>query len=156
MTPLCKVSVFLLTMLVSFSVLVCCYSTVYAQDTRLDLDFKKRKLTARIKNTPLKAVLKEIKEEKDIWFDAGYMRDKSLLNKDVSVRFSDVNIDEGLDRILSGINHSLLFRGNKVVGVMLLGKPSTKTYRRRRTTRRRPVRRRSTGRRSARRVSRRP
>lgn len=136
MTVMHKVCRLFLTLLVAIFLLLSLYSTVCPQDTKLYLDFKKQRLSASIKNTPLKAVLDEIKDEKNIWFETGFMRDSSLLDDDISVQFRNLRVQNGLERILSGINHSLIFKGNNVVGVMLFGKPGKRTYRGRRTIRR--------------------
>jgi len=140
-TIIYKISKLLLALTVAILVLLFLYSTVSSQESRLQLNMEKQKLSANIKNTPLKDVIKEIKDEKHIWFDTGFMRDKSLLDNDISVNFWNVSIQEGLDRILSGINYSLFFNGNTIVGVMLLGTPDKRYYRGRNTTRRMPVRR---------------
>lgn len=118
-------------------------SPVSPQERRFYLTFKQGRLSANIKNTPLKAVLDRIKQQRKIYFDTGFMRDPSLLDNDVSLQFRNLPVQNGLGRILSGINHSLILKGDRVVGVMLLGKPGKRTYRpARRTVRRRPSRRR--------------
>lgn len=135
------VSKLLVILSVAIIVLLSLDSTVFAKDSRLYLDINNQTFSADIKNAPLKDVIKEIKGEKDIWFNTGFMRDKSLLDSDISMRFGNVDIQEGLDRILSGINYSLFFKGNKVVGVMLLGSPDKRSYRATGAARRSTVRR---------------
>ncbi|MBN1840757.1 MAG: hypothetical protein JW883_00540 [Deltaproteobacteria bacterium] len=144
-----KRSKLLLASLAASFLIFSIYATAYPQQRRLYLNFKKQRLSANIKNTPLGAVLDKIKDKKDIWFETGFMRDSSLLDNDISVQFRNLPIQDGLERILSGINHSLMFKGNSVVGVMLLGRPGKRTYRGRgqttrprRTTRGRASRRR--------------
>lgn len=133
-----KMSKLILLSLVEFLFLC---GVVSAEEKRLYLAFDQGRVTANIKNTPLKAVLNRIKEQRSIYFDTGFMRDPSLLDNDVSVQFTNLPIRNGLERILSGINHSLIFEGNSVEGVMLLGKPGKRTYRPlRRTVRRRTPR----------------
>lgn len=129
------------TLAVAIWVLLFLCPTVFCKDSRLYLNIKKQTLSANIKNTALRDVIKEIEAEKKIWFNTGFMRDKSLLDDDISMKFGNVSIQEGLDRILSGINYSLFFKGNKVVGVMLLGRPAKRAYRGRSATRRIPARR---------------
>ena len=140
-------SKFILVILLSLMELLFLCSVVSAQEERLYLAFDQGRLTANIKNTPLKAVLNRIKEQRSIYFDKGFMRNPSLLDNDVSVQFTNLPIRNGLERILSGINHSLIFKGNRVEGVMLLGKPGKRIYRpTRRTFQRRTPRRTSRGR----------
>jgi hypothetical protein len=137
-----NMSKLILALCVSFFALLFLRGVASAQETRLYLAFAQGRLTANIKNTPLKAVLDRIKEQRSIYFDKGFMRDPSLLDNDVSVKFTNLPIQTGLERILSGLNHSLIFKGDTVEGVMLLGKPNKRTYRtprriiRRRTPRR--------------------
>ena len=77
-------------------------------------------LTARIEDAPLETVLDRIKEERDIWFKV--WSGGSLEGEKISVTFSELSIQDGLERILSSMNHSLFFDETGVVGVMLLGK----------------------------------
>jgi len=122
----------------SFALFFLC-SAVFPQDRRLYLAFEQGRLSANIKNTPLKAVLDRINNQRRIYFDTGFMRDSPLLDNDVSVQFRNLSVQNGLERILSGINHSLILQGDSVVGVVLLGKPGKRTY----TPPRRAVRRRT-------------
>lgn len=137
-----KMPKLILTLLASLIALLLLCGVVSAQEKRLYLAFDQGRLTANIKNTPLNAVLDRIKEQRSIYFDKGFMRDPSLLDNDVSVQFTNLPVQDGLERILSGINHSLFFKGDSVEGVMLLGKPGKRIYRPprravRRTSRRR-------------------
>jgi hypothetical protein len=122
--------------------LLCLYSTASPRESNLYLNIKNQTISADIKNTPLKDIIEEIKHEKGIWFKTEFMRDKSLLNKIISLRLGNVSVKEGLDRILRGINHSLFFKGNRVVGVMLFGKPGQRYSRGRSASRRSRVTRR--------------
>jgi hypothetical protein len=141
---------FYLTLLITLFLLMFMHTNVSSEESRLYIKINNRQVSANIKNTPLKKVIDQIKQEKNIWFNTGFIQDASLLDNDISVRFGNVNMKEGLDRILSGINYSIFFEGNKVVGVMLFGEPGKRSYRGRGGTRRSPVRR------SSRRVRRRP
>jgi hypothetical protein len=137
-----KMSKLILLIFLSLTELLFLCSVISAEEKRLYLAFDRGRVTANIKNTPLKAVLNRIKEQRSIYFDNGFMRDPSLLDNDVSVQFTNLPIQNGLERILSGINHSLIFKGDRVEGVMLLGEPGKRIYRpprpivRRRTPRR--------------------
>lgn len=137
-----KVSMFFPTLLTAIFVLFFLYSTVHPQESGFDLNIKKQTISVNIKNMPLKDIIKEIEDEKDIWFDTGFMRDKSPLDRDISMAFGAVNMQECLDRILSGINYSLFFSGDRIIGVMLLGRPDKRSYPGSRSTvRRSPARR---------------
>ncbi len=84
-----------------------------------------------IEDALLRDVLERIKEKRGIWFKA-WSRGKAVLDEKVSVYFKQQPIKEGLDRILSGINHCLIFEQHSIVGVMLFGKPDKRRYRGRR------------------------
>jgi hypothetical protein len=101
-----------------------------AQEGNIYLRFTEHAFTARIEDAPLETVLDRIKEERDIWFQV--WSGGSLEGEKISVTFSELSIQDGLERILSSMNHSLFFDEAGVVGVMLLGK-ADKTGRSRRT-----------------------
>jgi len=110
---------------------------IVAEEGYIDLDFGNRTLSANITEAPLRAVIREIKKEKErIWFRIWLKESKVSLYEKVSVQFKDLPIRDGLKRILSTMNHSLIFdnHGN-LLGVFLLGKPP----RTRGTSRRRAV-----------------
>ena len=91
-----------------------------AQEGNIYLRFAEHAFTARIEDAPLETVLDRIKEERDIWFQV--WSGGSLEGEKISVTFSELSIQDGLERILSSMNHSLFFDEAGVVGVMLLGK----------------------------------
>ena len=101
-----------------------------AQEGNIHPRFTEHAFTARIEDAPLETALDRIKEERDIWFQV--WSGGSLEGKKISVTFSELSIQDGLERILSSMNHSLFFDEAGVVGVMLLGK-ADKTGRSRRT-----------------------
>jgi hypothetical protein len=92
-----------------------------AQEGSIYLDFRNQTLSADIEQTPLRAILTRIKEEEGIWYKA-CLRGEPTLNQQVSVKFRRLTIKDGLERILSNVNHSLVLKGSDVVGVMLFGK----------------------------------
>jgi hypothetical protein len=108
-----------------------------AQEGKVNLYFEKDTLTADIEGASLKAVLNKIKEKRGIgyqtWFGGNH-----TLNEKVSVHFRRLSIKEGLERILSKVNYSLVLEGSSVASVMLFGKPGKPD----RTRRTRPRRRR--------------
>lgn len=108
-----------------------------AQGGRIYLDFRNQTLSANIEDAPLRDVLTRIKKKKGIWFKA-CLKGESSLDEKVSLRFRNLPIQSGLERILSGMNHCLFFEKRRVMGVMLFGKPGKRTYKgRRRSVRRR-------------------
>lgn len=123
-----KMPKLILALLASLIALLLLCGVASAQEERLYLAFDQGRMTANIKNTPLKAVLDRIKQQRKIYFDKGFMKDPSLLDNDISLQFKNLSVQDGLERILSGINHSLFFKGDSVEGVMLLGKPGKRIY----------------------------
>jgi hypothetical protein len=99
---------------------------------KLSVTFEGPTMSADIEGAPLKLVLDEIKEKRGVWYDARSMKDSSILDEDISLHFRQVPLQEGLRRILTGINHSIVFQGSSVEGIMLFGKPRKETYRGRR------------------------
>ena len=121
-----KVSKAILTFIVA-SLLVFLSSTIMlADEGYVDLDFGNRSLSANIREAPLRAVIGEIKKEKEgIWFRIWLKGGKVSLDEKVSVQFKDLPIRNALKRILSKMNHSLIFDNHgKLLGVFLLGKPA--------------------------------
>lgn len=85
----------------------------------IDLRFKGQIISADLQGVSLKLILDELKTEKEIWFEGN----ESLLGEKVSVRFKDLPLEEGLNRILADINHVLVFDQDKrVVGLLIIGK----------------------------------
>ena len=120
-----------LLVLLATGVCLCALSKASpAQEGNIYLRFTEHAFTARIEDAPLETVLDRIKEERDIWFQV--WSGGSLEGEKISVTFSELSIQDGLERILSSMNHSLFFDEAGVVGVMLLGK-ADKTGRSRRT-----------------------
>ena len=107
-----------------------------AEEGSMNLRFSGNTFTAKIEDTPLKAVLEEIEERKGIWFHVSSQR--GLEDERISVQFKDLSIRAGLERILSSMNYSLFFDQSSVVGVMLFGKTSETRSRTRTVPRRSP------------------
>ena len=116
---------------------------ILAQAKRIEVNFSHRTLSARIREAPLREVIEAI-EKKGIWFKLWFKGKESVLNEKVSVRFKSLPLKKGMERILSTLNHCLVFDHNGVLsGVILLGKPesrTTRSTRRIRTPRRTPRR----------------
>lgn len=85
---------------------------------QLELDFKGERYSLDIAKVPLKTVLTKIKEEKGIWFKVT----QSSAEETISIRFRDLSIREGIERILRNFNYSLHFDQNgKLLGATILG-----------------------------------
>ena len=127
------------TFLVASLVFFAGFRPVQAQTRRVDLNLNRRTLSAKIREAPLREVIATI-EKKGIWFKLWFEGKESVLNEKVSIRFKGLPLKKGLERILSTLNHCLVFDHNGVVsGVILLGKPErriTRSARRIRTPRR--------------------
>jgi hypothetical protein len=132
-----KVTKAILAFFATFVLFFSLSTLILAQGGRIYLDFRNQTLSANIEDAPLRDVLTRIKKKKGIWFKA-CLKGESSLDEKVSLRFRNLPIQSGLERILSGMNHCLFFEKRRVMGVMLFGKPAKRTYKgRRRSVRRR-------------------
>lgn len=132
-----KVTKAILAFFATFVLFFSLSTLTLAQGGRIYLDFRNQTLSANIEDAPLRDVLTRIKKKKGIWFKA-CLKGESSLDEKVSLRFRNLPIQSGLERILSGMNHCLFFEKRRVMGVMLFGKPGKRTYKgRRRSVRRR-------------------
>jgi hypothetical protein len=97
---------------------------IIAEEGYIDLDFGNRTLSANIREAPLRAVIGEIRKAKEgIWFRIWLKGSKVSLDEKVSVQFKDLPILDGVKRILSPMNYSLIFDNHgKLLGVFLLGR----------------------------------
>ena len=119
----------LITLLVAPFVVIAGPRLIQAQAKRVELNFNHQTLSAKIREAPLREVIATI-EKKGIWFKLWFKGKESVLNEKVSVRFKGLPVKEGLERILSTLNHCLVFDNNGVLsGVILLGKPERTTTR---------------------------
>lgn len=76
-------------------------------------------MSADLQGVSLRLILERLKRKKGIWFKG----DESALEESISVRFKDLPLHEGLRRILSNINHVLVFDQERgLVGLFVLGK----------------------------------
>ena len=75
-------------------------------------------LSVNLKDTSLLEVARDIEKQSDVWFRG----DETLFQEKISVTFNDLPLEEGLKRILTNLNYSLMFdTKNKVAGVMVMG-----------------------------------
>lgn len=107
-----------------------------AEEGSMNLRFSGNTFTAKIEDSPLKAVLEQIEEKKGIWFQV--CSKGTLEGERISIQFKELSIKAGLERILSSMNYSLFFDQSGVLGVMLLGKTAGTRTRTRTAPRRSP------------------
>jgi hypothetical protein len=82
------------------------------------VSFKEGSLSVNVKETSLLEVARDIEKQSGIWFRG----DETFFQEKVSVTFSNLPFEEGLKRILTNLNYSLIFDAkNKVAGVMVMG-----------------------------------
>jgi len=88
------------------------------------MDFRKEAISAKIRDARLRSVIDRIREEKGVWFKLWLKGKESVLDERLSVQFKDLPVKDGLERILSPLNHCLVFDQNgDLLGVVLFGKP---------------------------------
>jgi hypothetical protein len=99
-------------------------------------------MSVEIGGASLGHVIEEMKKETGIWFRLWFDKSSSLLDKKISIRFKDLSIREGMRRLFSRLNYSLVFGPNrKLLGVFLMGeKTGGPRYRRYTNPRRTPRR----------------
>lgn len=137
-----KVAITALILLAGPLVLFLTSVSAQTQEGKVKLNFEKETLSANIEQAPLRAVLNRIKKKEGIWYST-WFKGESTLDEKVSVQFRRLPIKDGLERILSDVNHSLVLDSSGVVGVMLFGKQDrTRRYSPRRSSRPQPRRRR--------------
>ena len=90
-----------------------------SEDADIYLKVKDHTLSANIKEIPLKTVLEKLRKETGIWIKGS----ESLLQDNISAQFDNLSLHDGLNRILSSMNYSLVFGPNdKLEGVVIIGK----------------------------------
>ena len=103
-----------------FALVICLCSNVTAgpKADQTGLQIRDGKISAKLVDATLRDIIRQIKVQDDIWFRV----EEDLAGHKVSVRFAEVPLDEGLRRILKGMNHSLVYStDSKVAGVFILG-----------------------------------
>ena len=93
-------------------------SPTSAEWIRIRLDPADQTMSADIKEAALKNVMENIKHKKGIWIKGEhYLEDKAI-----SVKFEDIPIKKGINRILSALNYSLMFdQDGELLGIFILG-----------------------------------
>ncbi|MGD9040599.1 MAG: hypothetical protein PVH82_13245 [Desulfobacteraceae bacterium] len=119
-----KISKAIIAILWVFILFLLGYNLASGEPRGIELDFVNKALSATIKSAPLRTVIAEIEEEKGVWFKLWLRGEDSLLDEKVSVRFKNLPVKEGLERIFSPLNHCLVFdQDGQLSGVVLFGKP---------------------------------
>jgi len=103
------------------------YARTAAQAGEISLDFRGKTCSANVDQVPLRQVLDRIKKERGVWYKA-WSTSQPALDEEISVHFEGLPIKEGMERLLSDVNHTLVFEGSRLVGVMIFGKPSATGY----------------------------
>ena len=116
-----RISKYFMIDVIFFSLMACLYSygAAEANSSGTDLNIEKGHISAELTNAPVLVLVRQIESQGGIWFKA--LAD--LAGEKVSVRFADIPLDEGLKRILRGMNHSLVYGADgRIAGVYILGK----------------------------------
>jgi len=102
-----RISKYFMVNVIFFSLVVCLYSygAAEANSSGTDLHIEKGQISAELTNAPVLVLVRQIESQGGIWFKT--LAD--LAGEKVSVRFADIPLDEGLKRILRGMNHSLVY-----------------------------------------------
>jgi hypothetical protein len=83
----------------------------------LSINVKGKVFSAHVEDFSLQAVAEEIESKTGIWFKSG----GALPEERISVDFEGLPFEDGLERILSKMNYSLVFDDeDEIVGVFLL------------------------------------
>jgi len=127
--PLCmqKMSRVITPFLWAFVLFFSAPNLASAESRSLELNLSEQTLSAKIKEAPLRDVIATM-QKKGVWFKLWLKDKESVLNERVSVTFKGLPVQQGLERILSTLNHCLVFDHNgHLTGVILLGKPDKRT-----------------------------
>jgi hypothetical protein len=84
------------------------------------VELKGKTMSANLSNVSLEAVLEGIRKDHGIW----YKTDVPLSGEKISLQFDGLPVEKGFKRILSGMNHVLVYDAKKggVAGVVIFGK----------------------------------
>jgi hypothetical protein len=97
------------------------FPPVLAQAAGIDLTFQGDLLSANLQKTQLKEILETLEKEKGILWTGN----SSLLEDEITVQFKNLSLNEGVRRILSSMNHCLIFDANqRLAYVMIFGDKS--------------------------------
>ena len=112
-----KISVF--QALTAIWLISCCLVSVFAGAGNVSLNFQESTFTAFLEEVPLENVIEKVRKETGIWIRAP----NSLLDERISVQFENLSIQQGLKRILRGMNYSFLFdQDSNLLGAFVFSK----------------------------------
>jgi len=101
---------------------LCCFSPAFAREGNIDLKLDGDTLSADLKGAILGDILEDLNEERGIWWKG----DQSVLEEKVTVQFTDLSLENGMERILGFLDHCLFFDNEGVlIGVFLAGNDGT-------------------------------
>jgi hypothetical protein len=89
---------------------------------KIEIVIENRKISVELTNKPLGLILRQLEEKGNIWSKGG----ERILKEKVSVSFKGLSLEEGLKRILSRVNYSLVFdKGGALTGMIIAGRSKT-------------------------------
>jgi len=95
------------------------FSYALSGEKMISLILNGQTISAELEEVSLRLVLEQLRRERGIWFKG----DESLLDKKLSVRFSNLPLEKGLRKILSDIDHVLVYdRDQRVAGLLIFAK----------------------------------
>ena len=105
--------------LAAISVISCCLVGPFAGAENISLNFRKSSCSAFLEEVPLRTVIEKVRKETGIWIRAPNF----LMNERISVQFENLPIQQGLKRILRGMNYSFLFdQDSNLLGAFIFSK----------------------------------
>ena len=114
-----KINKIMIILSIVFAFLISTFSTTWSTERNVVLNFQGQVFSASIPGVPLRLVLEELGREKGIWFRG----DSSLLGEEITVQFTSLSLEDGVKRILSSMNYSLVFsRDGELDGVMIISR----------------------------------
>ncbi len=108
-----------------------------AQLMDISIDSTQQKISAYLENAPLDRVIEKIKQEKRIWIKGqGYLEGRKI-----SVEFKALPFEKGLKRLLSTVNHAIVFNPDGSVSGVIIVKTEDSKWTRSPASARQPRRR---------------
>jgi hypothetical protein len=104
-----------------FSLVVCLasYGSAAGNSYGTGWHLQQGKISARLTHASLPVLVQQMEVQAGVWFKV----ETDLAGKTISVRFTDIPLEEGLKRILRGMNHCLVYSADgSVAGVIVLGR----------------------------------
>jgi hypothetical protein len=114
-----KINKIMIILSIIFTFLSSTFSTPWSAEKDMVLKFQDQALSAFLQGVPLRLVLEELGRETGIWFRG----DSSLLREERTVQFTSLSLEDGVKRILSSMNYSLVFnRDGELDGVVIISR----------------------------------